>query len=142
MIPLLYLDTSAAVPVIVREAATERTRAFLKEREAEGIAVSPWVVTEFASALAGKLRTGALTKSTYAGAALQWQAFLEGVRSLAVERGHFEKAALLCQRQELGLRAGDALHLAIAAGAGCTLVTLDERMAKAAPELGVPVAVL
>ena len=52
---------------------------------------------------------------------------------------HFEKAARFASHHALGLRAGDALHLAIAAGGGHTLVTLDVRMAEAASQLGIPV---
>ena len=52
----------------------------------------------------------------------------------------FDLAASYAARHDLALRAGDALHLAVASAHGLTLVTLDERMAKAAPELGVPVA--
>lgn len=37
------------------------------------------------------------------------------------------------------LRAGDALHLAIARDAGCRLATFDKRMADAALQFGNPV---
>jgi predicted nucleic acid-binding protein len=37
----------------------------------------------------------------------------------------------------LGLRAGDALHLAVCAEHGATLCTLDQRLAEAAPSVGV-----
>ncbi len=59
---------------------------------------------------------------------------------LQVEADAFETAALFAGHYDLALRASDALHLAIAAAHGCALVTLDARLAKAAPELGVPVA--
>lgn len=59
--------------------------------------------------------------------------------TLAVTDDHFEIAAEFVTRQELGLRAGDALHLAIARDSGHTLATLDTRMASAAPLLGVSV---
>lgn len=140
MAVLVYLDTSAAVPLFVREPATDRMRTFLEEQGAERIAISPWVVTEFASALAGKLRSKALNEAVHAIASSQWRLFRAGVRSLEVDNSHFEQAAQFAARPLLGLRAGDALHLAIAQGHGCTLVTLDERMAKAAAALGVPLA--
>jgi predicted nucleic acid-binding protein len=50
---------------------------------------------------------------------------------------HFRVAATIADRHELGLRAADALHLAICADYGAKLATLDERLAKAAPLVGV-----
>jgi hypothetical protein len=48
-------------------------------------------------------------------------------------------ADIYARRFDLGLRAPDALHLAIARRLDATLVTLDRRLATAARELGVPV---
>jgi hypothetical protein len=45
-------------------------------------------------------------------------------------------------QQGLGLRAGDALHLAVAAEHGATLWTLDVRLAEAGPVLGVATGVV
>jgi predicted nucleic acid-binding protein len=42
----------------------------------------------------------------------------------------------------LGLRAGDALHLAIASQHGATVYTLDQRIAEAGPALGVSAQLL
>jgi predicted nucleic acid-binding protein len=42
----------------------------------------------------------------------------------------------------LGLRAGDALHLAICADHGATLCTLDRRLNEAGPVLGVKTMLL
>ena len=42
----------------------------------------------------------------------------------------------------LGLRAGDALHLATASEHGATVHTLDRRLAEAGPVLGVPTRLL
>jgi predicted nucleic acid-binding protein len=46
------------------------------------------------------------------------------------------------RRFDLGLRAPDALHLAITRRLDATLVTLDRRLAAAANQLGVAVAEL
>lgn len=45
-------------------------------------------------------------------------------------------------QHELGLRAGDALHVAIAADFQRVVVTLDKKMAEAANRLGVQVLLL
>jgi predicted nucleic acid-binding protein len=62
------------------------------------------------------------------------------IRSLAVApvtREHFQVAARFADQSGLGLRAGDALHVAVAAELGATLCTLDKRLAEAAVALGV-----
>ena len=59
------------------------------------------------------------------------------------ERGRGRKAeGWFVDQHALGLRAGDALHLAVASVKGETLHTLDERLAEAGPVLGVPTELL
>lgn len=140
--PRLYFDTSAIVPAFIREPATERILSFLSERGGEPLALSHWSLTEFESAVSLKLRTGAITSGILQATLAEWQGFLASIRLLEVNERAFLDAALFCRRHELALRAGDALHLAVARAHGCTLLTLDERLAKAAPELGVPVLVI
>ncbi len=53
--------------------------------------------------------------------------------------GDFVAAARLMEQFDLGLRAGDALHVAIAQQAGAArLVTLDKVFARAATQVGLP----
>lgn len=138
---MFYLDTSAAVAAHTPEAATKRIQLWLGGCAAGELAASRWVLTEFSSALSLKLRTGALTAGQRPEVQANWAQFVANeLRLLNVPDDAFDAAALIAARHELGLRAGDALHLAVAASHGCTLLTLDERMAKAGPELGVPVA--
>jgi hypothetical protein len=54
----------------------------------------------------------------------------------------FPAAAKFVDQQALGLRAGDALHLATALEHGTTVHTLDKSLAKAGPMLGVPTQLL
>ncbi len=53
-----------------------------------------------------------------------------------IERADFEEAARLCDDVDLGLKAPDALHVAVAVRLGVALATLDRKMAKAAGLLG------
>ncbi len=138
--PLLYLDASAVVAAFVREPATERIQDFLQEQGAEQLAISGWVLTEVSSALALKMRTGAIEADLFASAHDRVRLFASGVMKLGIVETDFERAAALCRRPDLGLRAGDALHLAVAVAHGCALATLDKRLSAAAPEVGVPVA--
>jgi predicted nucleic acid-binding protein len=57
--------------------------------------------------------------------------------TLAVSAAHFRAAAGFPGQHALGLRAADALHLAIAADRGATLRALDRRMVEAGEALGI-----
>lgn len=61
---------------------------------------------------------------------------------LPVTGGHFRAAAKFVDQHTLGLRAGDALHLATAADYGATVYTLDQRLAGAGPMLAIPTRLL
>ena len=67
----------------------------------------------------------------------------ESLNVLPVTAGHFKSASQFVDHHTLGLRAGDALHLAVAAAAHGSLVcTLDRRLAGTGPVLGVPTQIL
>ena len=139
----LYLDTSAVVSLLAVEPASKRLAAWLRNNEAAGLAISLWVDTEVASALSLKVRTGQLSPEQRAEADSEWQRLrAKSLALLPIVDGAFETAAGFAARHALNLRAGDALHLAVAAAHGCTLVTLDRKLAKAASKLGVPVAAI
>jgi predicted nucleic acid-binding protein len=53
-----------------------------------------------------------------------------------VSRSQFRTAARFVEQHVLGLRAGDALHLAICGDHGATLCTLDRQLSDAAAALG------
>jgi predicted nucleic acid-binding protein len=66
----------------------------------------------------------------------------ESFTLLAISGLQFHTAARFADRYELGLRAGDALHLAICADHGATLCTLDRTLTEAGPALGVKTILL
>jgi len=66
----------------------------------------------------------------------------ESLTVLPIASRHFRAAAQFTDQHTLGLRAGDALHLARAADAGANLQTLDRKLAEAGPLLGVPTNLL
>ena len=66
----------------------------------------------------------------------------ESLLVLPVASAHFRSAAKLVDQHATGLRAGDALHLAVASDHGATVHTLDQRLAQAGPVLGVPTRLL
>jgi uncharacterized protein len=126
------------VAALTNEAATAHVQVWLSQQDPEALLVSEWVATEFASALSIKIRTGALTveeRARVAGAFTRLK--LESLTVVPVTREHFLTAARFAAQHGIGLRAGDALHVAVAAGHGATICTLDKRLADGAIALGV-----
>jgi uncharacterized protein len=137
---MFYLDTSFVVAAFCVEAMTDEVREWIEGKPPEDIFVSSWVETEFSSAISLKIRTRQIELAERAVILSNWRIFMaETAAVIAVDTKDFETAALFAAHHQLALRAGDALHIAVAQSSGCTLVTLDKRMAEAAVELGVPV---
>jgi uncharacterized protein len=136
---MLYVDTSVIVSVLTKEADTALSQIWLARQETTELTISDWTVTEFASALSMKLRTGALNADHRAAALSAFTRLcVESLRTLPVAREDFRAAARFVDQSDLNLRAGDALHPAICANHGATLCTLDRRLGEAAPRFGVP----
>lgn len=132
----IYLDTSAAVPLFVAEPASDPVDRWFSACD-EAIVSADCILTEFASALSIKQRSGTLSARH---AAAAWHGFAtfcqSGLRLAPVSRQAFEKAAHLARQPAHGLRASDALHLAVAQETGAdTLATLDATMAGNAKRL-------
>lgn len=140
---MIYIDTSVIVAALTREGTTPRVQQWIEAQLEGELVISPWVVTEVSSALSVKVRTSALTIESRAEIMATWAELQSEIFvSVPVAGNHFDVAARFADQHDLGLRAGDALHLAIASSAGHRLATLDKIMAEAAPKLGVPVVML
>jgi uncharacterized protein len=133
-----YLDTSVLVAALTNEPDTRRVQQWLGAHRPESLAISDWIGTELSSALSIKLRSGHIGPAHRAAALAMFARLCDdSFTILPVVRTHFRTAARFADQFGLGVRAGDALHLAICAERGAELCTLDRRIAAAGPVLGV-----
>lgn len=112
---MVYLDTSVLVPLFLPEPESERIQRWIERQSGELLSISEWTLTEFASALVLKVRT----KLLHLDQAREAQKLFEKLvaHSFHVHvptRADYVRATGFLGEYRLGLRAGDALHLAIA----------------------------
>jgi hypothetical protein len=136
-----YLDASVILPRLIEEPSSENVRRHLRELDQE-ILISEFAAAEVTAVFSRLVRTRVLAASD---AHLRladfdaWRAATSGPVDLRATDVHLAHAYV--RRFDLMLHAPDALHLALARRLDATLVTLDRRMARAAEEFGIPVAV-
>jgi len=128
---MLYVDTSVLVALCTNEAKTAAVAKWYGACTDE-LASAAWCVTEFASAMGIKQRTGQLTEPQAQAAWVKFERMCASdLQLLPVQAMTFHKAAMLTLDAATGLRAGDALHLACALEAKAVgMVTLDAVLAK------------
>ncbi len=133
---MIYVDTSVLVALHLNEPRSADVARWYGTC-ADKLVSAMWCVTEFASALGLKQRTGQITKSDAYSA---WQRFerlcTNDLQLLPVQPSTFHQAATLTLDSDTALRAGDSLHLAVALGVKAkSIATLDEVLAKNAKQL-------
>ena len=139
---MLYVDTCVLLAALTPEAHSPTAAAFLAQARAT-LAISSWSVTELHSALGLMVRTKALGLSQ-AEAVLQGfeRSLAPGLLLLEIEPQDFCNANACLRGWSTTLRAGDALHLAIASGRGASLCSLDAPFVAAAKQLGLDAQLL
>ena len=135
---MVYLDTSVLVALVANEPGAPSVKRWLAGADAAPLCSADWCVPEVASALSLKVRTGQLDEAQ---ADVAWQAFgaaCDGLLDLLpVQATDYATAAQMCRMPQAGLRAGDALHLAVALRSGCdALLAFDQNLNKNARASG------
>lgn len=135
---MYYVDTSVLVAYLVPEKYSRQADAALHEYEHQPLTVSAWVRTELVSALGLKCRTGQIDEAAMQTVLQQFRLLNPQFLDLPVTPTDFIRAEHLLGDWQTGLRAGDALHLAIAQRHGCGLLTLDRVLADSGNRVGLP----
>jgi uncharacterized protein len=134
-----YVDTSVWIALLGRE----RTSPSVVQWFSKGVSMhtSAWTGTELASALSVKARRGdILFESVQTMCEAYENLLVNDVGLLPCEQNDFKRAQNYCQQTTLGLRAGDALHLAIALRHACShFFSLDKTLNRNAQTLGMGV---
>jgi predicted nucleic acid-binding protein len=135
-----YADTSVLITALTDEARAKEVFVWLESPAARlgGIMISDWTITEVSSALSLKVRVGAIDEARRVAAIALFERMIDESLVVApIAHSTFRAAARLAGQPGLALRAGDALHLAVAVEQGVAVCTLDRAMATAAASLGV-----
>lgn len=144
---MIYVDTSLLVPLIVAETTSARAMAWrdgLAARESGELAISSWTLVEFASAIGLKVRSRALARGQADEALnLLHETIRPSLELIELEPTDLRIAESMLRESRLGLRAGDALHLAVAIRSSArAFATLDKVLARAAAHLGLAVSAI
>jgi predicted nucleic acid-binding protein len=134
---MVYLDTSVLVPLFLPEPESERIQRWLERHSGDLLAISEWTVTEFASALGLKVRSKMLKLDKARQAQKLFEKLVtESFHVHVPTRADYVRATAFLGEYGLGLRAGDALHLAIAYNEAANVVySLDQLFISAGRKL-------
>ncbi len=134
-----YFDTSFVAPLILSEATSESVAGFIDFLPTEELAISHWTKVEFSSLLAREVRMGGMEAAVAREADTRFEALVEGSFAVLLpDADDFNLAREYLGYFETGLRAGDALHLAISRNHGATaFYSLDLKLIEAGRRLGI-----
>ena len=133
---MFYLDSSVLVCMFSNEARTRSMQDWRAKLPGESVWISEWNIAEFHSAMSLKRRTAQMTVMERHRAEMLFEAYLKLYPNIfSVVSAHFRRAAAIAAREDINIRAPDALHLAVAEANGATVCTLDNKMHQAAEVL-------
>ena len=139
---MFYFDTSFLAPLILPEATSGKVVAFVRRLPAEEFTVSHWTRVEFSSLIAREVRIGGLDVQAATRADARFEAMVdESFSVLLPSADDFGLAKRYLGRFETRLRAGDALHLAVANNHRASVIySLDKTLLEAGKLLELPVS--
>jgi uncharacterized protein len=137
---LIYLDTSFLAPFYIHEATSISVETILLNIPTNELAISDWTIVEFASLLARRVRMGDLSSELMETVVrLFREDAAQSYTVFTLTTADFVLATELLLQWETGLRAGDALHLAIARNRRVNnMLSLDRGLINAAQRLSIP----
>ncbi len=136
---MLYFDTSFLTPLLLEEATSSKIEAFFNKCAAGELSISHWTRVEFSSLIAREVRMGGLTAGDASQVIAQFDELVaDSFQVLVPMAADYELAKDYIQHFDSKLRAGDALHLAIARNHDAKMLyTLDQGLLDAAKLLKV-----
>jgi len=135
----VYLDASALAPIFLDDPFSDRVEGFLNGEP--DVVVSDFAAAEFASVVSRQARMRLISEAEARSAFTAFDAWAASTAGRATtEASDVRRAEAFVRRLDLGLRAPDAIHIAIALRLGADLLTFDLRMADAARLLGLDIA--
>ncbi|HAI68705.1 MAG TPA: hypothetical protein DCM38_04615 [Gammaproteobacteria bacterium] len=137
---MIYFDTSFIAPFYIFEASSTSVVPIIFSLPTNKLALSHWTAIEFASVLARKLRMKEISADLANDLLDLFEQEMQSTYQVILPtQRDYELAVSFLTQPKLGLRGGDAFHLAIAQNHAVELLlTLDEGMLKAANLLGIP----
>jgi predicted nucleic acid-binding protein len=122
---VIYLATSVLGAIFFREPGVANLVARLESQLKTKLMISVWTLTEMASIGGIKQRTSAIDAETRQQAIANFQRFASmHLGTVEIDPADFRTVAVLIE-SPTALRAGDALHLAIARRLGAKIASLD-----------------
>ena len=139
---MLYFDTSFLAPLVLPELTSDRIAAFVRRLPVEELTVSHWTRVEFFSLIARDVRMSVLDAATGARADARFEAMVDASFAVLLPNAEdFGLAKRYLGKFNTGLRAGDALHLAIAGNRqAAAIYSLDKGLLMAGRLLDLPVS--
>ncbi|MGV0982800.1 MAG: type II toxin-antitoxin system VapC family toxin [Polynucleobacter sp.] len=133
---MIYVDTSVFVALCTKEQKSDDVAKWYTNSSVKMFS-STWAFTEFSSALSLKVRTSQITEKQSREAWKKFDALCQNdIELLPIESKTYYSAGILVVDSKSNLRAGDALHLAVAKQLKSkSLATLDKVLAKNAGNL-------
>ena len=133
----VYLDASVILPKLVEETKSGAAAAYLASHSEE-LLISDFAAAEVASGLSRLVRIRQLSTADASAIFDDFEIWRAATSSpVEIHGADIRLAYAYVRRFDLGLRAPDALHLAIAQRSDARLASFDRRLLRAAPALGI-----